>query len=153
MKLALGTLLLFVAPAVTLADSVQVVAQDLRALSPVPFRYGVAQDLAENLLVAQSEASYASPESLELSIESVIRAIGIEGTSYVGFANVNPITWEQSEIAIDPNAHIVITPGNVATSEPSVWILCLAGLGLISSLRKRVPGIGISPRPAEPPRS
>jgi hypothetical protein len=134
MKLVLGALLLFIAPAAALADSVQVVAQDLRALSPVPFRFGVARDLAENLLLAQSEASYTSPESLQLSIESVIRAIGIEGTSYVGFADVNPITWEQSEIAINPEAHVTITV--TPTPEPSVWMLCLAALGIFLCLRK-----------------
>lgn len=106
------------------ADSINVVAQELRQQSEVPFRFGVANDLAGNLLTAQSLAWYAGPVSLELSIEAVIRAIGLEATSYVGWYDTNPVTWTQSRIAIDPNASIEITPkalefGAVNVVEPN----------------------------------
>jgi hypothetical protein len=74
--------------------------------------------------------------SLELSIESVVRAIGIDGTSYVGWASMDPITWLQSGIAIDPNASIGITPSAlyfgkasvVSTPEPDTLILIAVAL-------------------------
>jgi hypothetical protein len=134
-------------PTVARCDSLNTIASELRALVDIPFRYGVAQDLASNLLIAQSEASYASPESLELSIESVVRAIGIDEdtfhSGYVGFANIDPITWIQSNIAINPDAHIVITPERlqfgevpVVTPEPAGWILMLMGLTAFTLWRR-----------------
>jgi hypothetical protein len=128
-------------------DALNTVASELRALVDIPFRYGVAKDLAQNLLTAQSLASYASPESLELSIESVVRAIGIDEltfhSGFVGFADVDPITWLSSTIAIDPGATIVITPDAldfgevpVATPEPAGWILMLMGLTAFTLWRR-----------------
>lgn len=137
-RLAIIILLALAVPAAAPADSMTVtdIAAILRADVSVPFRYGVATDLAENLLDAQSLATYAGPVSLELSIESVVRAIGIDGTAYVGWASMDPITWLQSEIAIDPNASIGITPSAlyfgeaavVSTPEPDVWILVVVAL-------------------------
>jgi hypothetical protein len=76
--------------------------------------------------------------SLELSIESVVRAIGIDNTLYVGWASMDPITWLQSGIAIDPGASIGITPSAlyfgeaavVATPEPDTLILVAVALVL-----------------------
>jgi hypothetical protein len=129
-------------PTVARCDSLNTVAYELRSLVDIPFRFGVARDLASNILTAQTLVSYASPESLELSIESVVRAIGIDEltfhSGYVGFANVDPITWLSSTIAIDPGATIVITPdaldfgeAPVATPEPAGWILMLIGLAAV----------------------
>jgi len=133
--------LLLLSCGVAKADSVNVVAQELKAACDIPFKYGVAQDLASNLLVAQSLASYAGPVSLELSIESVLRAITIDAQRYVGFADTCPITWLQSRIAIDPNASVTITPSSlyfgevaVSTPEPLAWLLILTAMfvGLVA---------------------
>jgi hypothetical protein len=135
-RLAIISLFALAVPAAAPADSVTDIAAILRADSPIPFRYGVAGDLAENILDAQLLATYAGPMSLELSIESVVRAIGIDNTLYVGWASMDPITWLQSGIAIDPNASIGITPSAlyfgeaavVSTPEPDVWILVAVAL-------------------------
>lgn len=123
------------------ADSIPLatVAADLRTDSPVPFRFGVATDLAANLLAAQSLAPYASAQSLDLSIASVVRAIGIDGTLFVGWAATDPITWLQSSIAIDPAASLVITPSALwfgeqpvtATSEASAGVLLLVAIVIV----------------------
>jgi hypothetical protein len=141
MKRTLCILAFALMPAVAQADSINTVASELRALVDEPFRFGVAQDLAENLLTAQSLASYASPTSLELSIEAVVRAIILDGTPYVGFADYDQFTWAQSRIAIDPGATIGITPnalffgseivqesGQVPVPESSVLVLLCFGL-------------------------
>lgn len=134
------------------ADSITDIASILRADSPVPFRYGVAGDLATNLWDAQAAVAYGGPVSLELSIEAVIRAIGIDNTRWVGWASTDPITWLQSDIAIDPGASIGITPSalyfgevNVATPESPMWMLIIAILVLVGAwcgwkwLRKPTP--------------
>jgi hypothetical protein len=145
MKRTLCILAFALLPAVAQADSINTVASELRALVDEPFRFGVAQDLAGNILLAQTQVTYAGPESLELSIESVVRAIGIDEATYhagyVGFSNVDPIAWLSSTIAIDPGATVGITPnalffgseivqesGQVPVPESSVLVLLCFGL-------------------------
>jgi len=134
LKWLLITALFILAP-VCRADSITDVASTLRADVSIPFRYGVATDLATNLLDAQASATYAGIVSLALSIDAVVRAIGIDNTAWVGWASTDPITWLQSTIAIDPGATIGITPNAlwfgdvaVATVEPSTLIYLLVGL-------------------------
>jgi len=130
----LAILFLILAP-ICRADSITDVASTLRADVSIPFRYGVATDLATNLLDAQSLATYASTLSLDLSIDAVVRAIGIDNTAWIGWASTDPITWLQSTIAIDPGATIGISPSAlwfgeqaVATLEPGTWMLILVSL-------------------------
>jgi len=130
MKLILAVVLLFSA-GVARADSV---AQEIRAGSVLTLKQGVAQFWADNLEAAQASVTYASAQSLELSIQSVIRAIGLEqslaGLSYCNLTNCI-IVNAQSTVAIDPNAGGGITPaalyfGEVtATPEPPMWLLSL----------------------------
>jgi hypothetical protein len=144
MKRTLCILAFALLPAVAQADSINTVASELRALVDIPFRFGVAQDLAGNLLLAQTQVAYAGPESLELSIEAVVRAITLDGTPYVGFADYDQFTWAQSTIAIDPGATVGITPnalyfgseivqesGQVPVPESSVLVLLCFGLVLL----------------------
>jgi len=157
-RLIILSLLALAVPAAAPADSITDVASILRADVPEPFRYGVAQDLATNIVDAQFLASYGGPASLELSIESVVRAIGIDNTAYVGWASLDPITWLQSTIAIDPGASIGLTPtaiyfGDVAVTTPEspTWIVVIIGLVLIGAyygwrwLRPRKPSAPVLP--------
>ena len=62
MKLVLGTLLLFVAPAVTHADTIHsisipeivTVSKGIKAGSDLPLKGDMSLDLAENLLIART---------------------------------------------------------------------------------------------------
>jgi hypothetical protein len=122
------------------ADSIPVgqIAKELKTESVLPFAGGVAIGLAKDMLQAQAAASYGGPVSLELSIESVLKAIGIEaqfGWLVVGGQSTDPIVWSQAMLAVDPNATVSLTPDAinfgevaVATPEPEVWILMLLGL-------------------------
>ena len=130
---------------VAMADSIEAntIAQTLRAESPVPFRYGTAQELADTIITAQSEAWYAGPVSLDDSIWSVVRAITLEGTPYVGGPSYDPLVWDQAEIAINPNATVSITPSfinfgevEVRTPEPSALLLLIGGICLTLILTK-----------------
>jgi hypothetical protein len=115
------------------------VAKELSTESALPLAPSVPQDLAKNILFAQAHASYGSPESLDLSIESVLRAISLyvwsSGPVAVTSESAEPIVWAQSRTAINPDATVVISPASinfgeapVQTPEPEVWILMLLGL-------------------------
>jgi uncharacterized protein (TIGR03382 family) len=146
MKLALGALLLFVAPVMTLADSVQDVAQYLDANTSLPFAAGVDVQLAGNLLQAQALASYASPTSLLLSENAVLKAVSLYvwpgGPAAITSESEEPVVWAQSRVAIDPNATVSLDPGTidfgqVPVPEPPVWTMCLAALTTFSWLWMR----------------
>src|SRR6266705_1360623 len=105
-------------PLAAQADTVKEVTQEIKIGSVLTLRNDVAEDFAENLLAAQA----ASPllNSLDLSIAAVFKAIGIEqsfGTRYCDDGNC-AIVWQQSSIAIDPNAGIGITPSALYFGDP-----------------------------------
>jgi hypothetical protein len=114
------------------------VAKELSTESILPLAGSVPQQLAKNILFAQAHASYGGPESLDLSIESVLRAIQIEagaGWIVVGSSATDPIVWFSAETAVNPAATVSLTPSAinfgevpVQTPEPEVWILMLLGL-------------------------
>lgn len=127
------------------ADSVNVasVAAELDAGTVLPLAGGVDRQLASNLIQAQTQAwgKQWFEGSLELSIESVLRAI----TFYVwpgGPAEITrydaPGVWIQSHIAIDPRLTVSFGPAAidfgeqpvVATPEPDVALLLLLALVL-----------------------
>ena len=139
-------------------------AADLTLDSPIPLGPGVALELATNLVTAQADSSYAAsePDSLTLSFESVLRAIGIEET-YFGLTDIidaaqAPIVFESSELAIDDRVSVeftvngvVIQPGTIlnfgdvpvgATSgtftapEPNALWLTIIGLCLLLLIRR-----------------
>jgi len=117
------------------ADTIKEVTQEIKAGSVLPLTQNVAQIWAGNLLGAQG-CAYCGPESLDLSILAVLKAIGLEQSladfNWCGLSNC---IWanQQSLIAIDPNAGLGISPnsvnfGLVDVPEPSFWILSLGGL-------------------------
>jgi hypothetical protein len=141
-RFALEVIVLFILSALFLvlwpaqADTIKQVAQEIKYSAALPMSGNVSQELAGNILQAQALATYGSPESLDLSIQAVLRAIGIYVFSG-GPKQINeaccPAVWAQSTIAIDPNAGGVITPtalafaDPVATPEPGVLLFVIAG--------------------------
>lgn len=124
------------------ADSLTLaqVTQQISSGSVLKLRDDVAQDFAENLLAAQlpGVCSYCAsqPDSLQLSIDAVLKAIKLEKSFHEKYCDDSDcqIAWTQSNIAIDDRAVVVITPSAlrfaepVNTPEPSTIVLCLAGL-------------------------
>lgn len=156
MKLKLIVIMgLLTLPATATADSLterQVIAA-LKRGSDLPMTGAVADQLSDNLLAAQAAAPYTSfePDSLQLSIDAVLRAISLYefpgGPTRITSQAAEPIVWVQSEIAIDDRASVTLTPGSidfgsqpVVTPEPSEWILILTGLAsfVASQLRPRM---------------
>jgi hypothetical protein len=117
-------------------------------------RQNVASFWASNLLAAQDPrvCSYCSsePDSLQLSINAVLKAIRIEadpiygaGLSYCDLTNCT-IANTQSTIAIDDRVSITLTPAAlnfgdviIATLEPETPLLILVGLLLLGLVRGR----------------
>jgi len=134
--------------AVTSADSVSVadVTQELRHNSALSLRNDVADDLAENLLAAQAAAPYTAfePDSLQLSIDAVLKAINLEqsfGLTYCSDSTC-PIVWAQSNIAIDDRVGITLNPpalnfgadSPVGTPEPPMISYVFAIAGVLSMI-------------------
>jgi len=136
---------------IAIADqlSLQDVQQQIKSGSVLPLRQGVAHLYAENLIAAQdpSVCDYCvyEPDSLQLSINAVLRAIWIEqfygGLTYCDRDNC-PIAWSQSTIAINGFASATLTPSSidfgevpVATPEPEEWILLLTAVAAFALLR------------------
>jgi hypothetical protein len=131
MKLVLGTLLLFVVPAVTHADTIHsismpeivTVSKEITAGSDLPLRGDMSRDLAENLLIAQADpsCSYCGIDSLNASIQSVDRAIWLESLtpSNGPYCNDNncSLVWTVSTIAVDPNLTLSFTPSSLNFGE------------------------------------
>jgi hypothetical protein len=141
-------------PTITLADSLSVgqIAQELKQDAVIPMAPSVGNQLAKNLLAAQAAAPYTQfePDSLQLSIDSVLRAIGLYaypgGPTMITDEASEPVVWEASRIAIDDRLTVSFTPGSldfgsqpVATPEPAGWILLLTGLGACAIRRSRAP--------------
>jgi Protein of unknown function (DUF4031) len=115
------------------------ITQQIKSQSPLGLHNDVAQDFAENLIAAQAPGvcSYCAlePTSLQLSVNAVIKALNLErsfGIKYCDDSNCT-IAWEQSNIAVDTNVHVVITPSAltfnpVTTPEPSTLVFIYAAL-------------------------
>jgi hypothetical protein len=126
----------------SLSPQLHDVASYLASNSVLPITQQADMQLARNILIAQAAPGcfYCGPESLLLSEQSVVRAISLYvwqgGPSIISSASVEPVVWLQSEIAINPNATVSLTPSVinfgevpvVSTPEPAVWILMLMGL-------------------------
>ena len=136
----IGILLLFVLAGVSRADSLteaQVAAQLEQGV--IPLAVGVGDELALNLLNAQVlNISYTAnePTSLQLSINAVLKAIGIYdwlgGPTLITDAQSEPIVWAQSNMAIDTNTGVSLDPTSIdfgstpiSTPEPSTLLLLL----------------------------
>ena len=137
-------------------DTVNVssVASILDANTVLPLAGGVDTQLASNLLRAQQQTWGKEwlDGSLTLSIESVLRAIGLYvwegGPTSITSEKDEPIVWLQSHIAIDPRLSVgfdtaAINFGEqpvVTTPEPAtlgVLLLALVGLGVLLWITKR----------------
>jgi hypothetical protein len=141
-------------PALACADSLSLgqIAQQLKQDAVIPLAPSVGNQLAKNLLAAQAAAPYTQfePDSLQLSIDAVLRAIGLYaypgGPTMITSELAEPIVWDQSWVAIDDRLTVSLTPGNldfgsqpVATPEPAGWILVLTGLRACAIRRSRTP--------------
>jgi len=100
-------------------DTITDIAQELSQASTLPLGQGVALELATNLWDAQLASPYAAsePDSLPLSIASVLRAIWLEiypgGPAEILSYDNAPIPFIQSHIAIDDRVSVEITAGGV----------------------------------------
>lgn len=147
-KGGVAILLLLVIAGVSRADSLTEtqVAQQLQSGAVIPLASGVDDILANNLLAAQlANISYTAnePTSLQLSIDAVLKAIGIYvwpgGPTQITDAQNEPIVFVQSEMAIDTGAGVSLSPTSidfgsvpVSTPEPSSALLLLLPLcGLV----------------------
>src|SRR5215813_13218522 len=105
MKYLLSVLVLALAP-LAWADSIPEsdIIQQIKKGSVLPLHSDPAKEWADNLLAAQAAASYASAESLQLSILSVLKAISLEKQFGFKFCDESNclIVNTQSMIAIDP---------------------------------------------------
>jgi hypothetical protein len=107
------------------------IAQEIKQQSSISLRQNVAGFWADNLLAAQNPlvCDYCSfePDSLQLSINSVLKAIGIEQNVGVVFCNLTNclLVNAQSTEAVDDRVTTTITPtflrfsAPVSTPEPS----------------------------------
>ena len=129
------------------------IASELDQESVLPLAGGVDVQLANNLLQAQTAAwgKQWLDGSLELSIESVLRAIGLyvwDGGPTSITKDGEPIVWLQSHIAIDPRLTVgfdtaAINFGEVpvngvtplATPEPMTLVLVLMGVVWLGVVR------------------
>jgi len=150
MKRLLPFLLLLapIAKADSLMPSLAVVGSYLADNSVLPITQQADMQLARNILLAQSSStcSYCGPESLALSMDSVLRAISLYAWAGVPISSesLQPIVWLQSRLAINPDATVIVTPSSitfadapVSTPEPSTVLLlfvlgtaCLAGYAI-----------------------
>jgi len=148
-KLSLIVILgLLTIPAIVRADSLSLgqIAQELKRDAVIPPAPSVGNQLAKNLLAAQAAAPYTQfePDSLELSIESVLRAVSLYvwegGPTTITSESAEPVVWAQSRVAIDDRLTVSFTPGSldfgsqpVATPEPSGWLGLLLGFALLAT--------------------
>jgi hypothetical protein len=150
MRHGIAVAILFLTPCLLRADSVNQVAAELDAATVLPFAPGVDTRLAVNLLKAQSLASYASALSLDLSIQSVLKAVSLYvwpggPTVVTKDENTFLLVWAQSRIAINPDLTVGLSTDHldfgeqpVSTPENSslLYLIGTLGLGLIVSSPK-----------------
>lgn len=142
------TLGLLAIPTIARADSLSLgqIAQELKQDAVVPLAPSVGNQLAKNLLAAQAAAPYTQfePDSLQLSIDAVLRAIGLYvwdgGPTTITDEASEPVVWIQSRIAIDDRLTVSFATGSldfgsqpVATPEPSGWLGLLVGFALLAT--------------------
>src|ERR1700757_4478430 len=104
-------------PAIVRADSLSLgqIAQELKQDAAIPLAPSVGNQLAKNLLAAQAAAPYTQfePDSLQLSIDAVLKAIGLYafpgGPTMITDELAEPIVWQQSRIAIDDRLTVGFT--------------------------------------------
>src|SRR5882724_1656340 len=121
---------LFLFAAIARADSIPLgqICQQLKT-GVLPLGPGVAADLSKNLLDAQAAAYYTAfePESLELSIQCVLKAISLYvwegGPIAITSETEEPIVWQQSRIAVDTRVGVELDPtfinfGDLPVSTP-----------------------------------
>ena len=127
------------------------VAQQLEA-GVIPLASGVGDILANNLLTAQlANISYTQfePESLQLSINSVLKAISVYlwlgGPTLITDAQSEPVVWWQSETAIDTRVSVSLSPSSidfgdtpVSTPEPMTMLLVVFGGLLLWALSVKI---------------
>jgi hypothetical protein len=117
------------------------IAQEIKQQSALSLHQNVAYFWADNLLAAQnpSVCDYCSfePDSLQLSINAVLKAIGIEQSVGFTFCNLTNciLPNNQSMIAVDDRVITGISPAfinfgevTVSTPEPMTIVLLLCGL-------------------------
>jgi hypothetical protein len=128
---------------------VSTIASELDQESVLPLAGGVDVQLANNLIQAQNAAwgKQWFEGSLELSIESVLKAIGLyvwDGgpTEITKDQTAFQVVWIQSHIAIDPRLTVgfdteAINFGEqpVSTPEPMTLVLVLMGLVWLGVVR------------------
>lgn len=119
--------------------------------SVLPLGPGVALELAQNLMTAQADSSYAASEadSLTLSFAAVLRAIWLEetllGATTITDSTDEPFPFIQSTIAIDDRVSIevfvngvlyqngeVINFGDVPVVSPEPSTILLFTIALLS---------------------
>jgi len=127
------------------------IAQEIKQQSALSLHQNVAYLWASNLLAAQDPAvcSYCAqePDSLQLSINAVLKAIGLEqslaGLTFCNLTNCT-IANSQSMIAIDDRVSVTLAPLSVHFGEIPVSTLepasvALLGCGLLYFLVLRLP--------------
>jgi hypothetical protein len=121
-KLSLIVMLgLLAVPAIARADSLSLwqIAEELKQDAVIPLAPSVGNQLAKNLLVAQAAAPYTAfkPDSLQLSIDATLKAIGLYvypgGPSEIVSEELAPLPFLQSQIAIDDRLTVSLTPGSL----------------------------------------
>jgi hypothetical protein len=153
--MAIGLVLLLFSMAILAPESrgdtikVSTIASELDTESVLPLAGGVDVQLAGNLIQAQNAAwgKQWFEGSLELSIESVLKAIGLyvwDGgpTEITKDQTAFQVVWIQSHIAIDPRLTVefdttAINFGEVpvSTPEPMTFVLVLMGLVWLGVVR------------------
>jgi hypothetical protein len=139
MTVKLFALSILLLASVARADSlteIQIIKQ-LKQGAVLPLAPTVGDQLADNLIAAQlTYISYTQfePDSLQLSIDSVLKAISLYvwpgGPTAITSEQAEPIVWEQSMIAIDTRVSVSISPTSIdfgptpiTTPEPSTLLL------------------------------
>src|SRR5882724_3234141 len=153
-KTVLLATLLALGAAAGRADTVPMgqICKELTGGTSIPLGPGVATELSKNLLNAQALADYTAfePESLQLSINAVLKAISIYlwdgGPALITDETSEPIVWQQSRIAIDTRVGVQLDPpfidfgetqiATISAPEPSTLAFLLVAFGYMALIIK-----------------